>query len=82
MSLVTSPEIQDPYAALDALDVSTLHLKREQIRAEYPDFNLPDDKLAELIAITRLLRKKLVASGGAPRKAKGPKGPTTLEDLA
>lgn len=82
MTLVV--ELTDQFADLEKLDVSQLHVRREQIRAEFSEnYNkMPDDKLTELLAITRLLRKKAAAPGGAGKSKKSPKGPTSLEDLA
>lgn len=79
------PEVRDYFPHLDALDISGLHLRKAEILAPVDGnhMKLPDDSLAELLAISRALRKKAAVSGGGRKKAAGAstKKETTLEDL-
>lgn len=79
-------EVRDIYAETDKLELHQLHARKveilETVGGNHRD--LSDDLLAELVAITRALRKKAATPGrsGTPRKPKTPKQPASLEDLA
>lgn len=79
-------EVRDIYAETDKLELHELHARKaailDAVAGQYRD--LPDESLAELVAITRALRKKAAAPGrtSTPRRPKAAKQPATLEDLA
>lgn len=76
-------EVRDHFPDLDNLDVVQLHTRRDEIlaRAMGNYDSLDDDSLAELLQVTRCLRRKAASSGGAPKTRK-PKTTATLDDLA
>lgn len=77
------PEVRDSFPDLENLDIGALHERRNNILASANgDFEkLPDEPLAELLQIGRVLRRKAAAPGG-PGKARKSKAPATLSDLA
>ncbi len=85
-------EVKDYYPELDKLEIFQLHARRDalltgaefyvdEIPASVGDYNkLKDEPLAELLAISRALRKK--AAVGTKRKASKAKEPASLDSLA
>ncbi len=79
-------EVRDIYPEIEKLELHELHAKKDSILARgagnYKD--LDDDSLAELVAVTRALRKRAAAPGtGGPRKPRAStKKVASLEDLA
>lgn len=74
------PEIRDYYVYVKDLDIAALHQRKNDLLAgklpgEYRD--LDDDALAELLAITRELRKRAAVS---PKRANGGRKPKTPKD--
>lgn len=84
------PEVREYFPEIEALDMSGLHLRKSAILGPYTptdgtpiDYKkLSDDTLAELLAISRAMRKKAAVSGTRTAKPKAPKGETSLLDLA
>lgn len=84
-------EIRDYFPHLDALDVPALHARRDELLtlpahyeagATVGDYTkLRDEPLAELLAVSRALRKK-AAIGTKRKSAKQPKEGATLDSLA
>lgn len=77
-------EARDHFPELDGLDVSALHLRRDEIirsaNGNYKD--LSDDSLSELLQITRNLRKKAAAPGSGKSGGRTKKSSATIDDLA
>jgi hypothetical protein len=75
------PEVNDYFPELEALDATGLLQERETLlrtsSGAYAD--LPDDILAKLVAVNRMLRRK---QSGPPRKASVKAIDRPLEDLA
>lgn len=83
-------EIRDYFPHLDALDVPALHARRDELLTTPSHFQdnaigdyskLLDEPLAELLAVSRALRKK-AAIGTKRKSAKASKEPATLDSLA
>lgn len=69
------PEIRDYYTAVKDMDIPDLHARRNELvgsttPGQYRD--LPDETLAELLAIARELRKRAAIS---PKRTAGPRKP-------
>ena len=83
-------EIRDYFPRLDELDVVALHARRDELLTlptNYQDSavgdytKLLDEPLAELLAVSRALRKK-AAIGPKRKSAKAAKELATLDSLA
>lgn len=83
-------EIRDYFPSLDALDVPALHARRDELLTLQTNYaegatvgdytKLLDEPLAELLAVSRALRKK--AAIGTKRKSTKTKEPASLDSLA
>jgi hypothetical protein len=75
-------EVRDHFPEIDGLSIDALHSLREEMHGRCAGnwSSLSDEDLARLVQITRCLRKKAAAPGGAPRATKK-KEPATLDDL-
>lgn len=75
------PEIRDYYAYVKTLDVPALDARRNELMASSPTGqyrDLPDEALAELLAISRERRKRAAVS---PKRANGRKPKADKESL-
>ena len=54
------PEVRDYYSYVRELDIGALHVRRNELRSQSGGVfsSLPDESLAELLAVTRELRKR------------------------
>lgn len=77
------PDVREAFPDIETLDIGALHERRNTVlaRANGNYETLDDDSLAELLQISRTLRRKAAAPGG-PGKARKTKTPATVEDLA
>ncbi|HEY0723360.1 MAG TPA: hypothetical protein VGD41_05135 [Pyrinomonadaceae bacterium] len=66
------PEIRDYYIHVRDLDIPALHNRRNELLASGQGSfaSLPDESLAELLAVTRELRKRAAI---APKRTTAPK---------
>lgn len=76
------PEIRDYYLHVKDMDLASLHTRRNEIVSSVPAGqyrDLGDEALAELLAISREMRKR--AAVGTKRTAKKSKAPADKESL-
>jgi hypothetical protein len=71
------PEVREAFN-FDELSFDDLHHKLMRLSNEGKSRRLEDDELAELIQLSRTLRRR---SGGPPKAAKKKKGPVSDDDL-
>lgn len=77
------PEISEHFSHLEDLEVHELQARREELKNSAPEGNfenLDEESLAELLQITRLLRKK-AAVGKRKAKASAVKNADTIDDI-
>jgi hypothetical protein len=76
------PEIRDYYSHVKDMDITQLHQRRNELVSTAPSGqyrDLEDEALAELLAITREMRKR--AAVGTKRTAKAPRVKVDKESL-
>lgn len=64
------PNIMDDFTHLDGLSIPELHGKYQMLKGEGPSTQLSDEVLQELLAITRILRKRSTAPQAKKSSAK------------
>lgn len=77
------PDVREQFPEIEKMEVGALHERRTEILASAKGSydTLDDDSLAQLLQISRTLRRKAAAPGG-PGKPKKSKEPASLDELA